>query len=100
MTPEEAESIIDGLDPADPYDMWSGLPGRYDHSDMYAACETIAGLRTEYVVEEDAGYWRQVGSRRFLTLEEAHDYLGRKKEDAPMRILQRYISDWETVVEY
>lgn len=58
-------------------------------------------MRVEYIVEEDVGYWRPAGgNRRFRSLEEARDYLAQKKEDAPMRILQRYTTSWEVAEEY
>ena len=50
MTPEEAKSW---LQTTDDYE--------FDEGTVCDALETVAGLRYEYAVLEDVGYWRQRG---------------------------------------
>ena len=58
--------------------------------------ELVAGLRYEYAVHEDVGYWRQRGEW-FDTVEEATDYRDMKREEAPMCIVRRLVGDPEVV---
>ena len=95
-TPKEASSTIKGLDRASKQDVWGTFPDRYDDSDAFDAFLTIAKLRWEYIVQEDVGYWRVLGTP-FDDLEEAQGFLEMKREDAPMRIVRRLVSDVEVV---
>lgn len=95
-TPKEAHSHIKGLDRTDQMDVWGTFPDRYDDSDAFDAFLTIAKMRWEYIVQEDAGYWRVLGTP-FDDLEEAQAFLEMKREDAPMRIVRRLVSTEEVV---
>lgn len=118
MTPEEAKALLDGttMGPWENTTGWSvdkttgphGEQGcghiayatsRQD-ADLIAAApalaELAAGLRYEYAVQEDVGYWRQRGEW-FDTFEEAADYRDMKREDASMCIVRRLVGDPEVV---
>lgn len=60
MTPEEAQAIIDGLDRTSKSDVWGELHKRADMADLFDAVETVAGLRTAWLIcrerESDADY--------------------------------------------
>lgn len=95
-TPKEAHAHIKGLDRTDQMDVWGTFPDRYDDSDAFDAFLTIAEMRWEYIVQEDFGYWRDVGFP-FDDLAEAQGFLEMEREDAPMRIVRRLVSDVEAV---
>lgn len=56
--------------------------------------ELVANMYYEYAVLEDVGYWRQRGEW-FDTVEEARDYRDMKREEAPMCIVRRLVSEPE-----
>ena len=58
--------------------------------------EQIASMRYEYLVQEDVGYLRDHGAP-FDTIEEARQYRDMKREDAPMVIVRRMVTNWEVV---
>lgn len=95
-TPKEAHSHIKGLDRASKQDVWGKFPDRYDDWDAFDAFLTIANMRWEYIVQEDVGYWRVLGTP-FDDLTETQDFLEMKREDAPMRIVRRLVTDVEVV---
>lgn len=94
--PRGARSHIEGLDRTSKQDVWGTFPDRYDDSDAFDAFLTIANMRWEYIVQEDFGYWRDVGFP-FDDLAEAQDFLEMEREDAPVRIVRRLVSDVEVV---
>ena len=94
-TPKEASSTIKGLE-RNQHDIWGEFHNRYDDWDAFDAFLTIAKMRCEYIVQEDFGYWRDVGFP-FDDLEEAQDFLEMEREDAPMRIVRRLVSAEEVV---
>ena len=96
ITPKEASSTIKGLDRTSKQDVWGKFPDRYDDSDAFDAFLTIANMRWEYIVQEDFGYWRDIGFP-FDDLAEAQAFLELEWEDAPMRIVRRLVSDVEVV---
>lgn len=58
MTPEEAKTLIDGIDPRNEYHMWADFQRRYDPHTVYDACETIANMRHEYAIKvQDEPRW-------------------------------------------
>lgn len=95
-TPKEAHAHIKGLDRTSKQDVWGTFPDRYDDWDAFDAFLTIANMRWEYIVQEDVGYWRVLGTP-FDDLAEAQDFLEMEREDAPMRIVRRLVSDVEAV---
>ena len=95
-TPKEAHAHIKGLDRESKQDVWGTFPDRYDDWDAFDAFLTIAKMRWEYIVQEDFGYWRDVGFP-FDDLAEAQDFLEMEREDAPMRIVRRLVSTEEVV---
>lgn len=95
-TPKEARDHIKGLDRTSKQDVWGTFPDRYDDWDAFDAFLTIAKMRWEYIVQEDVGYWRAIGTP-FDDLAEAQAFLEMKREDAPMRIVRRLVSAEEVV---
>lgn len=95
-TPKEAHSHIKGLDRESKQDVWGEFHNRYDDWDAFDAFLTIANMRWEYIVQEDVGYWRVLGTP-FDGLAEAQDFLEMEREDAPMRIVRRLVSTEEVV---
>ena len=85
-TPKEASSTIKGLE-RNQHDIWGEFHNRYDDWDAFDAFLTIAKMRWEYIVQEDFGYWRDVG----------FPFLEMEREDAPMRIVRRLVSAEEVV---
>ena len=66
-TPKEASSTIKGLE-RNQHDIWGEFHNRYDDWDAFDAFLTIAKMRWEYIVQEDFGYWRDVGSVSYTHL--------------------------------
>lgn len=50
MTPEEAQRLIDGLDRTNDVGVWDALYWRADMRDLFDAVETVAGLRTAWII--------------------------------------------------
>lgn len=50
MTPEEAQELIHGLDRTSESDVWGELHKRADMRDLFDAVETVAGLRTVWII--------------------------------------------------
>lgn len=94
-TPKEAHAHIKGLE-RNQHDIWGEFHNRYDDWDAFDAFLTISKMRWEYIVQEDFGYWRDVGFP-FDDLEEAQAFLEMEREDAPMRIVRRLVSTEEVV---
>lgn len=114
--PEKARKLLDGVQPWP----WKCEPCSYaddcvevsnaeeswmfDSSDatgpLVAAApelaELVASMRYEYLVREDVGYLRDHGAP-FDTIEEARQYRDMKREDAPMVIVRRLVTNWEVV---
>lgn len=61
MTPEEAQRLIDGLDRTNDVGAWDALYWRADMRDLFDAVETVAGLRTAWLICRECGeeyeYW-------------------------------------------
>ena len=95
-TPTEAHAHIKGLDRTSTMEVWGTFPDRYDDWDAFDAFLTIANMRWEYIVQEDVGRWRVLGTP-FDDLTGAQDFLEMQREDAPMRIVRRLVSDVEAV---
>lgn len=115
MTPEEARGLLEAATPG-PWDC-VGQDEEYPrvarvgyqditndatnfNAPLIAAApelaELVAGLRYEYLVQEDVGYWRDV-SNPFDDLAEAREFCDMKREDAPMRIVRRVAGEWEVI---
>lgn len=60
MTPEEARELIRGLDRTNDVGAWDALYWRADMRDLFDAVETVAGLRTAWLIcrerESDGDY--------------------------------------------
>ena len=50
VTPEEARELIHGLDRTSDLDVWGELHKRADMGDFFDALETVAGLRTVWLI--------------------------------------------------
>lgn len=77
-------------------DLRSVLAETADAGDLAEAAIALAQMRYEYAVLEDVGYWRQRGEW-LDTFEEAASYRDIKREDAPMCIVRRLVSEPEVV---
>lgn len=51
MTPEDARTLIDGIEYNNKRDMWGAFQDRYSPYNVYELAETVAGLKYQYAVE-------------------------------------------------
>ena len=91
ITPERARDMLDRAQ----VDGELGLTAEMAARAPFMA-EQISNMHYEYAVLEDVGYWRQRGEW-FDTVEGAADYRDMKREEAPMCIVRRLVSDPEVV---
>lgn len=92
LTPEEAASIIAGIDPSSKYAIWSDMSGRYDHSDMYDACATIAALRYEYAAhfrKDGYDFWVGNNSQAPVFKAQAERYEAYAYWDTSREVIER-----------
>lgn len=111
MTPEEAQALIDGIDPRNEHHMWADFTHRYDPHTVYDACETIANMRHEYAIKvQDEPRWLCTkGDAPRITYNEAEgdiyseeweaagviEQYGKKYPDLKFVIMRRQVTEWE-----
>lgn len=97
MTPEEAKTLIDGIDPRNEYHMWADFQRRYDPHTVYDALHTIAGLVPVYSYDVWCGdHWSPM-DYEFTSLEAVRDWLSTRERQAEARIITRLVTEWEVV---
>lgn len=95
MTPEEAKTLIDGIDPRNEYHMWADFQRRYDPHTVYDALETIAGLAPVYSYDVWCGdHWAPM-DHEFDSSQSVRDWLSTRERRAEARIITRMVTEWE-----